>query len=35
VIQRIKIVPSGTQIGKEQLTILAYAGDIVLIGKMQ
>jgi len=33
VIQIIKIVPSGIKIGKEQLTILAYADDIALIGK--
>jgi len=33
VIQSIKMVPSGKKIGKEQLNILAYADDIVLIGK--
>jgi len=33
VIQSIKMVPSGIQIGKEQLSILAYADDIALIGK--
>jgi len=33
VIQSIKMVPSGTKIGKEQLNVLAYADDIVLIGK--
>jgi len=33
VIQSIKVVPSGIKIGKEQLTILAYADDIALIGK--
>ena len=33
VIQSIKMVPSGIKIGKEQLNILAYAGDIALIGK--
>ena len=27
------MVPSGIKIGKEQLKILAYADDIVLIGK--
>jgi len=27
------MVPSGTKIGKEQLNVLAYADDIVLIGK--
>jgi hypothetical protein len=27
------MVPSGIKIGKEQLNILAYADDIVLIGK--
>jgi hypothetical protein len=27
------MVPSGTKIGKKQLNILAYADDIVLIGK--
>jgi hypothetical protein len=32
-IQSIKMVPSGTKIGKEQLNILVYADDIVLIGK--
>jgi len=33
VIQSIKTVHSGTKIGKEQLNILAHAGDIALIGK--
>jgi hypothetical protein len=33
VIQSIQIVPSGIKISKEQLNILAYADDIVLIGK--
>jgi len=33
VIQSIKMVPSGIKIGKEQLNMLAYAGDIALIGK--
>jgi len=33
VIQSIKMVPSGVKIGKEQLNVLAYADDIVLIGK--
>ena len=32
-IQSIKMVPSGIKIGKEQLNVLAYADDIVLIGK--
>ena len=32
-IQSIKVVPSGMKIGKEHLNILAYADDIVLIGK--
>jgi len=32
-IQSIKMVPSGIQIDKEQLNVLAYADDIVLIGK--
>jgi len=27
------MVPSGIKIGKEQLNVLAYADDIVLIGK--
>jgi len=27
------MVPSGLKIGKEQLNVLAYADDIVLIGK--
>jgi len=31
--QRIKIVPSGIKIGKEQLNVLAQADDIALIGK--
>jgi hypothetical protein len=29
------MVPSGIKIGKEQLNILAYADDIVLIGKSE
>jgi len=33
VIKSIKMVPSGIKIGKEQLNMLAYAGDIALIGK--
>jgi len=33
VIQSIKMVPSGIEIGKEQLNILACADDIALIGK--
>ena len=33
VIQSIKMVPSGIKIGKEQLNVLAYTDDIVLIGK--
>jgi len=33
VTQRIKMVPSGIKIGKEQLNVLAYADDIALIGK--
>jgi hypothetical protein len=33
VIKSTKIVPSGKEIGKEQLNILAYADDIALIGK--
>ena len=33
VIQSIKMVCSGIKIGKEQLNVLAYANDIVLIGK--
>jgi hypothetical protein len=32
VIQSIKMVHSGTKIGKEQLNVLAYADDIALIG---
>ena len=32
-IQSIKMVPSGIKIGKEQLNVLAYEDDIVLIGK--
>ena len=35
VIQSIKMVPSGIEIGKEQLIVLAYADDIVLIGKYE
>jgi len=33
VIESINMIPSGTKIGKQQLNVLAYAGDIVLIGK--
>jgi len=33
VIQSIKMVPSGMKIGSQQLNVLAYADDIVLIGK--
>ena len=33
VIQSIKMVTSGIKFGKEQLNVLAYADDIVLIGK--
>jgi len=33
VIQSIKMVPSGIKIGKEQLNVLVYADNIVLIGK--
>jgi len=33
VIKSIKMVPSVIKIGKEQFNILAYADDIVLIGK--
>jgi len=33
VIEGIKMVPSGTEIGKEQWNVLAYTDDIVLIGK--
>ena len=32
-IQSIKMVPSGIKIDKELLNVLAYADDIVLIGK--
>ena len=32
VIQSIKMVPNGIKIGKEQLDVLAYADNIVLIG---
>ena len=32
-IQSLKMVPSGIKIGKEQLNLLAYADDLVLIGK--
>ena len=32
-IQSIKMVPSDTEIGKEQVNVLAYADDIALIGK--
>jgi hypothetical protein len=33
VIQSIKMFPSGIKIGHQQLNVLAYADDIVLIGK--
>ena len=33
VIRSTKMFPSGINIGKEQLNILAYADDIALIGK--
>ena len=33
VIQSIKMVPSSMKISKEQLNVLAYAEDMVLIGK--
>ena len=33
VIQSIKMVPSGIKTGKDKLNILAYADDIVLIGR--
>ena len=29
------MVPGGIKIGKEQLNVLAYADDIVLLGKMK
>jgi hypothetical protein len=29
------MVPSGTEIGNEQMNISAYANDTVLIGKMK
>ena len=32
-IQSTKMVPTGIKIGKEQLNILVYADDIVLIGE--
>ena len=32
-IHSLKMVPSDIKFGKEQLTVLAYADDIVLIGK--
>jgi hypothetical protein len=35
VIQNMQMVPSGIKIGKEQWNILAYADEIVLIGKMK
>jgi len=35
VMQSIKMVPSGIEIGKEQLIVLAYADDIVLIRKYE
>ena len=33
VIQSIKMVPRNIEIGKDKLNVLAYADDIVLIGK--
>ena len=33
VIQYIQMVPGGIKIGKEQLNVLVYADDIVLLGK--
>jgi hypothetical protein len=33
VIQNIQMVPDGIKIGKELLNVLAYADDIVLLGK--
>jgi hypothetical protein len=33
VIESIKMVPNDIKIGRQQLNILAYADDIVLIGK--
>ena len=33
VIQHIQMVPGGIKIGKEQLNVLAYTDDIVLLGK--
>ena len=33
VMQDIPVVPGGIKIGKEQLNVLAYADDIVLLGK--
>jgi hypothetical protein len=35
VIQNIQIVPGGIKICKEQLNVLAYADDIVLLGKKE
>ena len=35
VIRNTKMVPSGIKIGKEQLNVLAYADDNVLIGKKE
>jgi len=35
VIQSTKIIPCGIQTGKEQMNVLAYADDIVLIGKYE
>ena len=31
----IQMVPGGIKIGKEQLNVLAYADDIVLLGKIK
>jgi len=33
VIESIKVIPSGINIGKGQFNISAYAGDIAVIGK--
>ena len=35
VMQDIPVVPGGIKIGKEQLNVLAYADDIVLLGKIK
>ena len=35
VIPNIQMVPGGIKIGKEQLNVLAYADDIVLLGKIK